>query len=306
MALVVGEGSHGDYSPRASTPVGALSSNEEAAPNPQQNPFEQAAALISQQHKHTFCSPAEVVKFVLEREGCYMLITRVSVPALARIETAFERRGLRAALRFTYENATESLIIKYMPGVAHEVTAIGFSSRIMDKIAQLPGHSLSSIIGLGTAQFGIPGRRSKQGDAAIKPATRIRITDWPSLVIEVGHSESLPHLRNDARMWLLNSPGKTKIVILVKISKDLQTLHVENWQMVLNGATRVTTGFQSTVPGAVQRFKIHSIGTIDPVGTQLTIPYLTVFDVPVPNASGIIFTTNDLLILGRDIFRGLQ
>jgi hypothetical protein len=89
-----------------------------------------------------------------------MLISGVSVVELTRIDRAFERCGLRAQVRFTYENATESLLIKFMPGVAHETTAVEFLDKIRTKILDLPGHSRDSVTGVGTAQFEV-GQRSK-------------------------------------------------------------------------------------------------------------------------------------------------
>ena len=52
-----------------------------------------------------------------------MSIDRVSVKAITKIEAEVEKRGLRTQLRFTYENASESLIIKFMLGAAHGMTA---------------------------------------------------------------------------------------------------------------------------------------------------------------------------------------
>lgn len=38
---------------------------------------------------------------------------------------------------------------------------------------------------------------------------------WPSLVLEVGLSESVPQLRTDARWWYSNSDHRTQLVVLI-------------------------------------------------------------------------------------------
>ena len=49
----------------------------------------------------------------------------------------------------------------------------------------------------------------KQADAAIGPAP-----GKPSVVLEVGDSESLTQLENDARRWLEHIPEVTEFVVL--------------------------------------------------------------------------------------------
>ncbi|KAG0635654.1 hypothetical protein HOY80DRAFT_892692, partial [Tuber brumale] len=113
----------------------------------------------------------------------------------------------RNIARFTCENAVELLIIHLMPGDAHESTAIDLYLMLVEKISSIRGHFIRSIHCVGCTQFQVLGCRSKQGDAGLRPATRQRETDWPSLMIEVGYSESLPLLRCDTQWWLLNSGG---------------------------------------------------------------------------------------------------
>ena len=205
------------------------------------------------------------------REGCYLSVNRVSFSALAKIEEEFEKRGLRTQVRFTYENVRESFIIMFMPGVAHDITAVEFSTLIRAKIARLPRHSLSSAVGVGTAEFGVAGQRRKQGDSGLKLAARVLADDWRSM-IEVGYSQSLSSLRCDTTQWLVNSFGVTEIVIVIKISRDISSHHVERWQVVSKLTTRVTRSTQTLVPGALHTSEIHASGTVTPPGSQLTIP----------------------------------
>ena len=54
----------------------------------------------------------------------------------------------------------------------------------------------------------------------------------PYLVLEVGVSESLPRLRNDASWWLSNSDGEVKVVLLIEVDKDHKRLNIETWEIV--------------------------------------------------------------------------
>ena len=160
----------------------------------------------------------------------------------------------------------------FMLGVAHDITAVEFSTRIRAKIAGLPRHSLSSAVGVGTAEFGVAGQRRKQGDSGLKLAARVLADDWRSMMIEVGYSQSLSYLRCDAAQWLVNSFGVTEIVIVTKISRDISSHHVERWQVVSKLTTRVTRSTQTLVPGALHTSEIYANGTVTPPGSQLTIP----------------------------------
>ena len=296
MALLLG-----DAGEAFSVPSHRTSTNGRASP------FEEAVAIIASENRCLFRSVPDLIKFLAQREpGSYMLINHVSTLSLGRIEEGLKRRDLRGQLRFTYEVPSESLIIKYMPGVFHEVTTMEFAAEIRAKVAQLPGHSYLSVVGLGAAQFEVPGVIKKQGDYGIKPSSRVLATDWPSLMIEVGYSESLRHLRLDAKIWLIHSAGRTKIVIIIRIGADRNSFDFERWELVPNTQTRITRSTPPLVPEVVQAFQIQRNGTVHPANSQLIIPYLKIFDNPHPDAADILLTTNDLAALGAHIFGVLQ
>ena len=296
MALLLG-----DAGETFSVPSHRTSTNGRASP------FEEAVAMIASENRRLFRSVPDLIRFLAQREpGSYMLIDHVSTLSLDRIEEGLKRRGLRGQLRFTYEMPSKSLIIKYMPGVFHGATAMGFGIGIIGKVSQLPGHSLESVFCLGTAEFEVPGLIKKQGDCGIKPNSRVLATDWPSLMIEAGYSETLQQLRLDAKIWLIHSVGRTKIVIIIKIAADRNSLDVERWELVPNTQTRITRSTPPLVPVVVQAFQIQRNGTVHPANSQLVIPYLKIFDNPHPDAADILFTTNDLAALGAHIFGHLQ
>ena len=86
-----------------------------------------------------------------------------------------------------YEASERGIIIKLMPGAPHETVTWESSTHIRQKISQLPGQSLYSVVGIGATQFNVPGVRSKQGDSGFKPVSRRGENEWPSLMLEVSH-----------------------------------------------------------------------------------------------------------------------
>ena len=98
----------------------------------------------------------------------------------------------------TNENALKSLILKCMPGMPHETAGRTFYIQVLFKITAIPGHNTLSVASVGATRFEAPGKRSKEAVETIMPWTRPP-SGWPSLVFEVGYSESLPALLCDAR-----------------------------------------------------------------------------------------------------------
>lgn len=72
-------------------------------------------------------------------------------------------------------------------------------------------------------------------DALLYPDRTKALADGPSIALEVGYSETMQDLQNDARVLLEGSKGKIKLVILVKIEPPLQpddtTLHSGSLQL---------------------------------------------------------------------------
>jgi hypothetical protein len=230
----------------------------------------------------------------------------VSPDEEAAIGHSIRALDLDTTVRLTYEDGLETLIVKLMPSLAHESTAWTFFSNVLAKIAALPGHSVNSVVATGATRFNVPGQGSKEADAGIRPVTRGRDA-WPSVVFEVGYSETLAALRTEARWWLLNSAGQTKMVIIIKISENPFSLHLECWGMIPNptGSGRHTRRNPLTIPAATQSLDIDGAGAVSPPGTLLQIPYMTIFDIPHPNAADITFSANELSAIALHIYQML-
>ncbi|KAG0124359.1 hypothetical protein HOY82DRAFT_634233 [Tuber indicum] len=265
-------------------------------------PFTKLLGLIPGEDKLRFSTAVDLAERIKERieqclnssSGCYAAVTGVAEGALAHIDQAFCERGIRISARFTYEGPLDSLIIRLMPGVPHDLISRSFFYRVGRKIDSFPG-LVDTWAPLGSGGFKAHGRRKKQGDEAIKPVTRSLETDWPSLVIEVGYSESLQMLRFDGEWWLKYSAGETKMVIIIKIKRNPNAIRLECWEMYRDPARRVTRS-TAAVPTRRQWFSINNLGTVTSSnpGMGLEIPYLTIFDTVPQNHPPFAFSQAEL------------
>jgi hypothetical protein len=112
-----------------------------------------------------------------------------------------------------------NLVVKYMPSTAHEIShtlwinAFSSSLRVLASTNIMPGLGYIPLGGScmsqymlnlymclnATLAFELSPNKSKQADATIAPSTAL---DSPTVVLEVGDSESFTQLKIDARQWL--------------------------------------------------------------------------------------------------------
>jgi hypothetical protein len=92
------------------------------------------------------------------------------------------------------------------------------------------GISSNELDFVGASRF--RGRNSsREGDSAYRPQSfRPNETDWPTIVIESGVSESLQRLRFDASWWLTESRGAVKIVIIILAQNAQSRIQIEKWE----------------------------------------------------------------------------
>jgi len=71
-----------------------------------------------------------------------------------------------------------------------------------------------------------------EGDSCRKPTSmRTNRDHYPTLVIEVGWSQTLEKLREKARWWFDKSIGDVKIFLLVKSSPGSNHIRIEKWKL---------------------------------------------------------------------------
>lgn len=120
----------------------------------------------------------------------------------------------RGAMRITYSNS-HNFILRYMPGSVHQTAHTSWSIYTHQALRELLPHPKP------TAAPGcdfVAASEQKLGQKKIEPDSGIvpNGSNRPSIVIEVGSSDSLAQLKIDAQLWLEHMP-EVQLVILVLI-----------------------------------------------------------------------------------------
>ena len=68
-----------------------------------------------------------------------------------------------------------------------------------------------------------------EGDSKRKPNSFRGENSFPTLVIEAGKYQMWANLRSKARLWFEESRGDVRIIILVKIVDNSNTIRIEKW-----------------------------------------------------------------------------
>ncbi|KIX01034.1 uncharacterized protein Z518_10100 [Rhinocladiella mackenziei CBS 650.93] len=177
----------------------------------------------------------------------FLVFRDVKKDDLAEIDAKRESIGRHARMScYTYDNL---LIIKLMPSVEHEMVHRNLGENIKFELIQM-GIKRNHFPAVGAGRYSRP-HSSKEGDTAYKPATRDQKTDFPTIVLESGLSESLNHLRHDARWWLSDPTSHAEIVLLISIRQQEKMLLVEKWCLAPASASRPTTRAQAASTGSV-------------------------------------------------------
>ncbi len=69
-----------------------------------------------------------------------------------------------------------------------------------------------------------------ESDSSFVPISRLGPKAWPSFVIEAGYSQTEESLRLKADWWLRKSNYAVKLVLLVKMEVNRQTIWLEKWK----------------------------------------------------------------------------
>lgn len=155
----------------------------------------------------------------------YFLITNLS-DALR----AYLLNKKTGGVRLTFDNHNILLII--MPSMQHECFIGDFCASFADSmsVAGLP-RTGDHWRGAGAAQRkGL--HCGKEPDFSIVPTPHSLstiVSTWPSLVLEIGPSESESHFHKDFKWWFHNSNHNTGLVLLFKVHRQPFWVDVELW-----------------------------------------------------------------------------
>ncbi len=229
----------------------------------------------------------------------YLAIQRVNQSALEDIDNKLNRH-----VKICYFQEEELLIIKYMPSAAHEFTAREIHNRIREKIL-LMGTARNELVSFGSCRYH-GAHSSKEADEAFVPRfVRNKEDDWPTLVIEVGRSESLSQLRQDVRWWLIESKGDVKIALLVSIKKASSILLIEKWELGAASLDRSGPLIRSAAinsigePEVVQSVEVTSTETM---GDSLVLEFNKLFlRAAIPPETDLIFADQELEVMAAGL-----
>ncbi|PWW77931.1 hypothetical protein C7212DRAFT_175711, partial [Tuber magnatum] len=148
----------------------------------------------------------------------------------------------------------------------------------------------------------------KEANGAFKPRlARQRVTDWPTIVLESGVSESPQRLKVDARWWLDNSRGDVKIALLFFVSRAAKTICIEHWEMQTSENPRLPRTYPNsmaarpTVQGSI-KIDAHRV-----TGGTLVLKFEKIFLRAPDLARGeenVTFTIQDLRDYYDDVWAG--
>ncbi|KAJ5288730.1 hypothetical protein N7478_001760 [Penicillium angulare] len=125
-----------------------------------------------------------------------------------------------------YNPETRAMIIT-LPGRPHDAVAMEFTSQFI--VATFLSNMKNTLWSLSSAR--VEGTRcSKEPDGSWIPKDlpASRNDTWPTIVLEVGVSESLNKLRADAAWWLSNSKGDVNLVIIISINQAVAEVTFES------------------------------------------------------------------------------
>ncbi|CUS15698.1 unnamed protein product [Tuber aestivum] len=234
--------------------------------------------------------------------GQYAVFSPVTQDELTNLEHI--RDSHYKSLRFLYLNDAQTLIVKIMPGPAHEVATSELTHIVRLKVGVMGLHRALRDRRATTYQGA---RSKKEADSALKPNTRPLKDDWPTLVFECGVSGSLRRLRTDANWWLANSAHDVKIVLLVSVSSPQQKIHIEQWEDRNTPNPYITPNNPN--PLVIRPTKINEINIYGNTvtGAPLRLPFHAIFlRPPVAGEGDIVFTAQDLLDYAEDVWGDMQ
>lgn len=211
----------------------------------------------------------------------YLLVRRIPDDLFsALVEHPEVPKGVRA----TILHHEHEILYKIMPYHYHEKISRQFGTWINDALGKMGLSFLNYDFWLGGAGRSTGRVCSKEADAAFFPGREPAAGEpipWPSLVLEVGLSESVPQLRTDARWWYSNSDHQTQLVVLISANLNSHDADIEIWTQVVNQRLEATTRGQDTHVLACTKSARLRNGVVS--GNALEIDFQTMMGRPPQN-----------------------
>ncbi|GFF30573.1 hypothetical protein IFM51744_01179 [Aspergillus udagawae] len=264
---------------------------------------------------------ADSVLKTLEANDCdgnqWILVLGLTNEAIERLDN--DRGCLGVNFRFEWEGSTG--LIKVIPGAAHESLVNDFTMKVASDLQNMGIH-WTERRWIGATRYRPANNNGKEGDQAFTPPSR-QVTQgqtrgWPTLVVEVGVSESMPKLRSDAKFWFNNSNGQTRIVILISAKRNRVTF--EKWMLMPpNAPNPAPPAYVATLrsrpvhrpplvnqPAANQQLYSAQEVVITPTGmtgAPMILPFRALFDrAPTANETDVTITAQNFREFVQTIF----
>ncbi|KAF7718704.1 Uncharacterized protein PECH_001485 [Penicillium ucsense] len=189
------------------------------------------------------------------------------------------KQKFRKGCQQLYDAATQLLIVT-VPGLAHD-TAVGKFTWFFTTSCQTAGIEL--VIPTSSARVhGVQGYKEPDGSWSPEEVPTGRNPIWPSVVLEVGLSESRRKLRADAAWWLANanSAGQVNVVILISINRAVAEIIFES-VVLEQPPTHLRGGRKQSRLQTRQSIKVTRPpgGTSQPITTvPSTLPFTITFE----------------------------
>ncbi|KAL5361700.1 hypothetical protein BJX96DRAFT_176479 [Aspergillus floccosus] len=235
----------------------------------------------------------------------YLVVTNITPESVKELERIRSGERNLPRMKLTYFAGENTLIIK-LAGKVHEQLSRLFHDNF-HRICADYGITLFMLKAHGGGNCEMPRDVQKEPDESYSPDTRSR-EDFPSFVVEIGASESLDHLRLDARLWLSNTNGWTCLVLLIKIDQDAKTLTFERWERIRQPSQQPGTHARSQteiVPGRVEEVVVNfsNPSNITVRGAPMLLPINLIFDNVHPLPQGV--NADRLFSISANVFRSI-
>jgi hypothetical protein len=264
---------------------------------------------------------ADSVLETLEANDCdgnqWILVLELTKEAIERLDNG--RGCLGVNFRFEWEGSTG--LIKVIPGAAHEPLINDFTAKVASDLPNM-GIYWTERRWIGATTYKPANNKGKGADQAFTPPSR-QVTQgqtrgWPTLVVEVGVSESMAKLRSDAKFWFNNSNGQTRIVILISAKRNRVTF--EKWMLMPpNAPNPAPPAYVATLrsrpvhrpplvnqPAANQQLYSAQEVVITPTGmtgAPMILPFRGLFDrAPTANETDVTITAQNFREFVQTIF----
>ncbi len=177
-----------------------------------------------------FVSVRQVFARIHETSGDGLVVAKVSPAAMDALDRERDMHGPK--VRFTYL-AERALLFITVPTEGHEHVASFLNALISGQIVQMGLVGRWKFSGGGRYPKDPGGGTRMEGDGGGRPIPGPGGRgQWPTIVLEVGASQTLPSLHAKMRNWFARSSHQVQIVVLVKAFPEDETkrMFVEVWE----------------------------------------------------------------------------